>query len=124
MTDAPETIWAGGREPEWFFDDPSDHRDGGYAEYTRTDISQARVAELEGSLDRAEMNCQYLAQEVEARQARIAQLEAANDAAEQSGQNSDGGLWRFWADKSLELATQNAALQKENAALKANEVKK
>jgi hypothetical protein len=138
MTDAPERIWAayptsgnrvdqtiygygiepfGPNDDTWIdddFDDPCM-----VAEYTRTDISQARVAELEGSLDRAEMNCQYLAQEVEARQARIAQLEAANDAAEQSGQNSDGGLWRFWADKSLELATQNAALQKENAALKA-----
>jgi hypothetical protein len=129
MTDAPETIWA------WPHDDKRGWYAGGCStevnlgmlgkqadeqfEYTRTDISQARVAELEGSLDRAEMNCQYLAQEVEARQARIAQLEAANDAAEQSGQNSDGGLWRFWADKSLELATQNAALQKENAALKA-----
>ena len=43
MSDAPETIWAGGREPEWFFDDPSDHRDGGYAEYTRTDIAQAHI---------------------------------------------------------------------------------
>ena len=53
MTDAPETIWAGGREPEWFFDDPSDHRDGGYAEYTRTDISQARVAELEDAFKSA-----------------------------------------------------------------------
>jgi hypothetical protein len=41
MTDTPEKIWAGGREPEWFFDDPSDHRDGGYKEYTRTDIAQA-----------------------------------------------------------------------------------
>jgi hypothetical protein len=41
MNDAPEKIWAGGREPEWFFDDPSDHRDGGYAEYTRTDIADA-----------------------------------------------------------------------------------
>tara|TARA_R110000744_G_scaffold121840_1_gene226673 strand:+ start:1133 stop:1378 length:246 start_codon:yes stop_codon:yes gene_type:complete len=53
-----------------------------------------------------------------ASQARIAELEAANDAAEQSGQKSYGGLWRFWSQKSLELATQNAALQKEIAALK------
>jgi hypothetical protein len=57
MTDAPETIWAGGKEPEWFFDDPSDHRDGGYAEYTRADISQARIAELEAALsDIAQMH--------------------------------------------------------------------
>ena len=53
MTDAPETIWAGGREPEWFFDDPSDHRDGGYAEYTRTDIAQARIDELEDFIAKA-----------------------------------------------------------------------
>jgi hypothetical protein len=57
--------------------------------------------------------------EISEKQGRISELEAANDAAEQSGQNSDGGLWRFWADKSLELATQNAALKKEIAALKA-----
>jgi hypothetical protein len=50
MNEAPEKIWAGGREPEWFFDDPSDHRDGGYKEYTRTDIAQARIAELEAEL--------------------------------------------------------------------------
>jgi hypothetical protein len=50
MTDAPEKIWAGGREPEWFFNDPSDHRDGGYKEYTRTDIAQARIAQLEEAL--------------------------------------------------------------------------
>jgi hypothetical protein len=53
MTDAPKTIWAGGREPEWFFGDPSDHRDGEYKEYTRTDIHNAalaRIAELEAAL--------------------------------------------------------------------------
>jgi hypothetical protein len=50
MSDAPEKIWAGGREPEWFFNDPSDHRDGGYKEYTRTDIAQARIAQLEEAL--------------------------------------------------------------------------
>ena len=38
MSEAPKTIWAGGREPEWFFNDPSDHRDGGYKEYRRTDL--------------------------------------------------------------------------------------
>jgi hypothetical protein len=53
MSNAPEKIWAGGREPEWFFDDPSDHRDGGYKEYTRTDIAQARIAELEATLKKA-----------------------------------------------------------------------
>jgi hypothetical protein len=79
MTDAPDKIWAGSREPEWFFDDPSDHRDGGYAEYTRTDISQA---EYKKGFDDG---CAHIMEDykagkrldLRASQARIAPLEAA-----------------------------------------------
>jgi hypothetical protein len=70
MTDAPEKIWAGGREPEWFFDDPSDHRDGGYKEYTRTDIAQARYNKLEReAVNLTETQMQW--------EARIDKLESA-----------------------------------------------
>jgi phage terminase large subunit-like protein len=82
MTDAPDKIWICSHFGEYgsYFPEAVE-AEGAYGgtgvEYTRTDISQARIEELEGSLDRAEMNCQYLAQEVEARQARTAELEAA-----------------------------------------------
>ena len=47
--------------------------------------------------------------EIEVKNARIAELEAANDAAEAAGEYSDGGLWRFWSEKSLELANKSKA---------------
>jgi hypothetical protein len=84
---------------------------------THFDFSHAHVDGIH--TDEFEGHMNETLSEFDRTQARIAELEAANDAAEQSGQNSDGGLWRFWADKSLKLATQNAALQKENATLKA-----
>jgi hypothetical protein len=54
MTDAPETIWAGPSEDDKgvFWD--VGHWDADYdakcTEYTRTDISQTRVTELEAAL--------------------------------------------------------------------------
>jgi aromatic ring hydroxylase len=130
MTDAPDKIWA---EPDGetliiHNVDPDLERfiaTGYLHEYTRTDISQARIAELEDLIGRyansvANANGVYFEPAGPDGEYIIglAELEAANDAAEQSGQNSDGGLWRFWADKSLELATKNAALQKEIESLK------
>jgi hypothetical protein len=52
MTDAPEKIWVCIGMPGWLDDGPAE---GVYdTEYTRTDISQARIAELEAVLAIAE----------------------------------------------------------------------
>jgi hypothetical protein len=55
MTDAPEKIWVCIGMPGWLDDGPAE---GVYdTEYTRTDISQARIAELEAALsDIAQMH--------------------------------------------------------------------
>jgi hypothetical protein len=51
MTDAPETIWAKeghdswGQYGDWYRDNK-----GGGTEYTRSDVSQARIAQLEAVL--------------------------------------------------------------------------
>jgi hypothetical protein len=49
MTDAPETIWTTGNSQTGSWND-SDVRHCPGTEYTRTDISQARIAELEAAL--------------------------------------------------------------------------
>jgi hypothetical protein len=71
MTDAPETIWAwnfiASKQNEFMTGGWNDkielETSGKETEYTRTDISQARIAELEALLklitDRAEMSIGY-----------------------------------------------------------------
>jgi hypothetical protein len=153
MTDAPETIWAAPPWDDEAWESGAGEWDvsDGWAvdrkvEYTRTDISQAgqavlqanfvsahaqviegkaRIAELEGSLDRAEMNCQYLAQEVEARQARIAELEVALTRAVQIAENYatiySEGKPDDWEDRADNMMW---GMHRDIADLKANEVKK
>jgi hypothetical protein len=83
MTDAPETIWAvsdvnisaqitdvyAQNTPDGFVDKPT--------EYTRTDISQARFAELETRNGKLGDAVAYATQKFTHQEARISQLEGA-----------------------------------------------
>jgi hypothetical protein len=113
MSDAPETIWAGGREPEWFFDDPSDHRDGGYAEYTRTDIAKDQIDHawlkvLEGGVALVSLTVKL----VNAK-ARIAELEA-----ERVKDHANINLKADWIDRTMnDMALDNERIAELEAVL-------
>jgi hypothetical protein len=77
MTDAPETIWTTGNSQTGSWNN-SDVRYCPGTKYTRTDISQARIAQLEEARDLGIIEGDLVAQLlVVAQQARIAELETA-----------------------------------------------
>jgi hypothetical protein len=103
MTDAPETIWAAkssiSQATMWWNDNSA-----GGVEYTRADVAQAKIAELENALAAASGTIAAMRADAAKGQARIAGLEAAlewyaSHVADCRKQGRDGDVARAKLDR-------------------------